>query len=219
MGAHVIAGYAPRRIADALGGPVRAPRLAVLLLGGEVIELWPFLESFARLAGSPDRSLAAPAARAARDLAVQLVAGQAERWDVPRSELLAAYRQCVDVSARPGAWPDVRGNAAACALTLGQALDAPEDRLRQLVTAPLRASPDPEVRLQAVGLVGPAVSDARRALLSELAADKDDTVAAAALSALCLTRTPLPAPLARRAAALATTETDPGLRAPLRRCR
>lgn len=146
------------------------------------------LPALATLAGGWDRSLAAPAARAARAIARGLDGDRAIRDDLDDDALAAAADAWAALAARRDRWSDVRALAIEIAADLTAAraatADAPPDRWIHL--AAHFGDPDPEIRLAALERVDiPAPEALRAPLVDRLVADRDPRVRLVAAQALC----------------------------------
>lgn len=169
-----------RRLAPALGGGAsREARQAALHGAPHVDDAWALLPELARLAGEPDRPVAAAAARAAAAIARDLADRGPHDEDAPWDVLATAASGCAEVARRRAAWADVRVHALECAAGLAVALgrDAPAEAAG--LARALLADAEPEVRLAALAYVG--AEEAGRAA----ADDPDPAVAAAAAIAAC----------------------------------
>jgi hypothetical protein len=201
---------------EAAASGSRTSRAAALSAVPLIEARWTLLPELVALASSPDRSIAAPAARATADLAREL-AGSAEELGVPVDVLADSASACALLAARAGVAPDVRVHAAECALALAAGVEAvPADVYALSVT--LLSDGDPELRRAAAALADagdPAIAEALRGVASD---DPDVTVAATAAATLCRAGAPL-GKAERRARELADhAATDPGDAVSLREC-
>lgn len=182
-----------------LRSPDRAVRLAAIAAASAAPDRAELLAELAVLAGGWDRSLAAPAARAARTIARGLVASPAElgtRSDDPApgevpdlddDELAATLDAWRALAMRADRWADVRVHALEIVVALTELRRiANGEPAASYDVAGLAHDVDPEVRRAALELiVVPAPVDVRAVLIERLAADPALTVRLAAAQALC----------------------------------
>lgn len=172
----VLAG--PTVIEQGLASADRPAQLAAIAASPAATDSAGLLDPLARVASSPDRRVAIPAARAALEIARDL--GSRELPDDLALEDVATWRQLYSNLARdPDRWIELRvialDTAAALdpggtGVDLGLALD----------------DSDPAFRLAAVTLVAMPVPIAARATLATtVTKDLDDDVALAAAAVLC----------------------------------
>lgn len=146
------------------------------------------LPALAAIAGGWDRSVAAPAARAARAIAGALDGDRAIRDDLDDDLLAAAATAWAALAARRDRWSDVRADAlgVAAALTLARAATAEPPPDLAALLAPAFADDDPEVRLAALEATpAPAPAALRPAIAARVAADPRPDVQLVAAQALC----------------------------------
>jgi hypothetical protein len=182
-----------------LASPARAVQLAAIAAAPAVPDAGELLDELAALASGWDRSLAAPAARAARTIARGLVGGigggpigaEPARPGEPAVLDADALADALEVwralAGRGDRWADVRVHA----LEIAVALTALRART-EVDVAPaydlgaLAVDPDPEVRRAAIELVPIAVPPAARPLLARtVVGDPATAVRLAAAQALC----------------------------------
>lgn len=179
-------------------------------------EAWLLLTATSELSGSPDRPLAAAAARATRTLA-QILRDHMPEIDVPAPAIFLAQERCLQTAQRDEIWADVRVLNLECAVLLAQVLSM----AAHAPALSLVGDDDAQVRLAAASLLTPpATDDVRDTLILLLRNDPDDDVAAAAAAALCLDETPQLAAedRARIQRLLRVTTLDPGAAAILLDC-
>jgi hypothetical protein len=200
-------------IAEIMEHPPRPASLrAAILAAPHTPDAWSLVPQLVELAGRRDRTVAAPAARAAAAIATKLA--RCVTCDGVReedgAELARAEGVCLLLAGDFARWADVRIHALECALALA---DFRGDETGAAALA-LLGDHDPAVRRAAVDL-SPA-----GAPLGPLATkDADSDVAAAATARLCeedaaAARTLL----GERLATLTASTSDPGLRALLSKC-
>lgn len=201
----------PEELEARLRSPVRAVRLAAIAAADASPDRAGLLAELAAAAGGWDRSLAAPAARAARVIARGLIGDEGaaggglaglppgEVVELDDDELARAIDAWRALAGRADRWADVR----VAALEIVVALVAVR---RELAAGPVTADDltafaadaDPEVRRAAIELTAvPAPVGARAGLVARLVGDPVVAVRLAAAQALC-------ADLPRDAAAVLT---------------
>jgi hypothetical protein len=150
-------------------------------------DAWDLLADLATVAGSWDRSRAAPAARAAARIARQLGPDDAIRGDLPDDALAVRANAWLALARRRDRWADVRVHALEVAARLADARRATSDDAGPgFDLAGFLADPDPEVRRAACELTPvPVPPDQHAALATALAEDTEPAVAIAAAQALC----------------------------------
>ncbi len=173
------------RLSDALAGSDREIVLAAAGAAPSAPDAIWLLIPLGELAASPDRPLAAAAARSAARIAGQLDADELLDRDVPPDWTRARLAEYRARAADAGRWTDVRVSCLEVAAHLHRALGeraagAPYDM------AALLADPEPEVRRAAVELaLGPLGPREIDMVAARAASDDDDEVRAAAAQALC----------------------------------
>lgn len=179
-----------------LGGEPWLPELAArdraqafgLLWTAGAAPSWFLLRGAIALSEGRDRSLAAPASRAAASIARALLEGGAMRFDVAHDVLVDAFRRCTTLARAESPFPDVRLAAADCALSLGALLGMPRGETLAVVLGPLGTSDDAELRFGAAELLSPPADADEVAQLAKLAQDSDSDVRASVAAGLCQAR-------------------------------
>ena len=146
------------------------------------------LPALARLAGHWDRSIAAPAARAAYAIAHATDGDRAIADDLDDDALEAAAAAWTALAGRRDRWSDVRTLAVEIALDLTAARAATADTApdRFVALAAYVGDPDPEVRLAALERLDiPAPPSAHAPLVDRVIHDPDPRVRLVAAQALC----------------------------------
>jgi hypothetical protein len=173
------------RLGDVLAGSDREMVLAATGAAPSAPDAIWLLVPLGELASSPDRPLAAAAARSAARIAGQLDADELLDRDVPPDWTRARLAEYRARAADAGRWTDVRVAclevAAQLQRSLGErAAGAPYDM------AALLADPEPEVRRAAVELaLGPLGAREIELVAGRVSSDDDGGVRAAAAQALC----------------------------------
>ncbi|HKE17143.1 MAG TPA: hypothetical protein VKB80_19855 [Kofleriaceae bacterium] len=175
------------RLTDVMARPDRELVLAAIGAAPSVPDPIWLLAPLAEVARSPDRPLAAAAARAAARIAGDLDIDQLLEHDVPFDWVRARLAQYRAQAADAGRWPDVRVSSLEVAAHLrraegarAHASDSPFDLRAAL------SDPEPELRRAALELtVGPLEAPAIEAIAARASADEDPAVVAAAAQALC----------------------------------
>ncbi len=214
-----------RGLANACGSADRADVLAAITAAPLAEPAWALLDPLTELLDSPDRPVAAAAARAVAAIVHELVLApeQLTGSGAPIDELARAADACATIAARAGVWPDVRVHALECALGLAAGLGDDASAAARALPASLFTDAEPEVRRAAVALADAEADDAGGALLAGLAAvvadDPDAAVAASAAATLCRDGHGLsPAGRERARKLIADPLVDPGDAVSLRRC-
>ncbi len=186
-----------RRAADAApvaalvaeaGGADRAAALAAITALPHHPDAPLALAALAQVAGGWDRSVAAPAAQAARAIAGGLDGDRAIRDDLDDDALAAAATAWAVLAARPDRWSDVRADAlgVAVALTAARAATADAPPAIAAIVGPGLDDADPEVRLAALEATpAPAPAELRAAIAALVAGDPVVDVRLVAAQALC----------------------------------
>ena len=179
-------------LAALIDGDDRAAIVAGTAAAPRAPDAWALLAPLARRAGGWDRSLAAPAAHAAAQIARALDGDGVVRDDVPDDVLADAGRTWLAIATRPAddRWADVRVHAlevAALVAAARAATAADDDPPGPGFDLPaLLADGDPEVRRAAAELTPmPAPAAWRAPLAAAVADDPSAAVAVAAAQALC----------------------------------
>jgi hypothetical protein len=178
-----------------LGAELGAARLAPMLDGPgaraafvaapATDDAWELLADLAASAGSWDRDVAAPAARAAVAIARRLGPDAAVRGELPDDALAARQVAWLALARRADRWADVRVHALEIAAHLADARRG-TGTSAGLDVAPFLADDDPEVRRAACELAPVPVPPRLVPALAEVVSDDvDDAVALAAAQALC----------------------------------
>jgi len=184
-----------------LGGQLGASGLAPLLAGPAAPaaiaaapaapDAWELLADLAVPAAGWDRALAAPAARAAAQIARHLDAGGVERAEIADDDLAASQATWLALARRADRWADVRVHALEVVARVAAAR-AGDDPAPGGAAPPaydlagFLADGDPEVRRAALELLPqPLPAPLRPALATAVADDADPAVALAAAQALC----------------------------------
>jgi hypothetical protein len=165
----------------------RLVRLAACRAAPAAQDGWVLLAGLARAAATPDRPIAACAARSAVVIARALDREHVEAHDIPDDALRTRLDAWRAVGADPGRWPDVRVHALEVSAYLARALgpDATPADVAYDLGARL-ADHEPEVRRAALELIphapGAVPLDAVAKRVTE---DRDDTVALVAAQVMC----------------------------------
>lgn len=156
----------------------RAAVFAAAFVGDNVA----LLGALSDVAGSFDRSLAVPAARAAQQIAASLDGPAIAEREIPRRTLAEAAVAWHRVARDRQLWADVRVTALEVARDLTRLLGG--DGTRPVIE--LVADPDPEVRRAALELLrSPLPAERYRRVAERITGDADPEVALAAAAALC----------------------------------
>jgi hypothetical protein len=173
--------------ADALAGSDRELALAAASAAPWVADRIWLLLALGEAARSPDRPLAAAAARSAARIAGNLDGDQLLQRDVPADWVRARMAEYRAQAADVGRWTDVRVASLEVAAHLHRALverAAPSEPAYDL--AAVLADPEPELRRAALELtLGPLDADRRSLVAARVKSDEDPVVVAAASQALC----------------------------------
>jgi hypothetical protein len=177
--------FGAKRLLAALSSPGRDVLYAAIEAAPRADSAWTLLPRLGELMVSPDRPLAAGAARAAARVTRRYGRDALLREEAPPDEISRVAVTCAHAARKKELWADVRVHALECANALAGALgdDAPE-AARGAALA-LLGDADAQLRRAAVELLAPPASDETRRKLATLARDPDATVAAAAVGALC----------------------------------
>lgn len=170
------------------GGADRAAALAAITALPDHPDAPLALAALAQVAAGWDRSVAAPAARAARTIAGALDGDRAIRDDLDDDALADAAAAWAVLAARADRWSDVRADAlgVAVALTAARAATADAPPAIAAVLAPGLADADPEVRLAALEATpAPPPGELRAPIAALLAGDPVVEVRLVAAQALC----------------------------------
>jgi hypothetical protein len=172
----------PVVVERALAAPGRPARLAGIAAAITVEDRAELLPALATVAGTADRRVAIPAARAARTIAREL--GRHELADDLANDDLATWQRGWQTLAREGdRFVEVRVLALDTAAALAHVRD-PNELGFELDVA--LADRDPAVRVAAIALVPvPTPIALRAALATAVASDAEPAVALAAAQALC----------------------------------
>lgn len=160
----------PAVVRDALRDRDRTTQLAGIAAAPHVEDRAELLPRLAAVAGGPDRRVAIPAARAAKEIARELGARGAPD-DLAAEDLAAWHDAWLALAARPDRWIELRLLALDVAAALGD--------------VPLSSDPDPAIRRAAIELQ-PVPAPHRAELAGLVVTDLDDRVALAAAAVLCL---------------------------------
>jgi hypothetical protein len=177
-----------RELIAALVNPDRATALAAQVAVTGHPDAVDALPRLARVAAGWDRSLAAPAATAARTIAATIDGDRAIYDDLDDDALAAATNAWLEIAHRADRWSDVRADAVVIATRLIGARSATATTAPEFarVLAPLFSDDDPEVRLAALESTPiPPPPELWPALIVQLAHDADSRVRLAAAQALC----------------------------------
>jgi hypothetical protein len=143
------------------------------------------LPRLGELMTSPDRPLAARAARAVARVTGRYGRDALIREEAPPDEMAHVAVTCAAAARRRELWADVRVHALECATALAGALGEDAPPSARGAAAALLEDGDAQIRRAAVELLAPPDSDETRRRLAELARDPDPSVAAAAVGGLC----------------------------------
>ncbi len=171
------------RLGDALGGSDRELVLAATGAAPSAPDAIWLLVPLGELAASPDRPLAAAAARSAARIAGQLDADELLDRDVPPDWTRARVAEYRARAADAGRWTDVRVSCLEVAAHLHRSLRAAGSAYDM---AALLGDAEPEVRRAAVELaMGPLGPREIELVAARASSDDDDAVRAAAAQSLC----------------------------------
>ncbi len=171
------------RLADALGGSDRELVLAATGAAPSAPDSIWLLVPLGDLAASPDRPLAAAAARSAARIAGQLDADELLDRDVPPDWTRARVAEYRARAADAGRWTDVRVSCLEVAAHLHRSLRAAGGAYDM---AALLGDAEPEVRKAAVELaMGPLGPREVELVAARASSDDDEAVRAAAVQSLC----------------------------------
>jgi hypothetical protein len=170
-----------RQLTDLIGMG-RAGTRAAVFAASLAIDSFALLSPLADIAGGYDRSLAVPAARAARAIAGELDTASVAELEIPRRTLAEAAVAWHRVARDRQVWADVRVSALEVARDLTALLSGDGSKpVIELVT-----DPDAEVRRAALELLESPLAPARYPrVVDRLTGDSDPEVALAAAAALC----------------------------------
>jgi hypothetical protein len=172
---------------DALTGSDRELALAAASAAPWVADRIWLLVALGQAARSPDRPLAAAAARSAARIAGNLDGDQLLQRDVPPDWVRARMAEYRAQAADVGRWTDVRVASLEVAAHLHRALlerAAPSEPAYDL--SAVLADPEPELRRAALELtIGPLDEQQRSLVAARVKSDEDPAVVAAAAQALC----------------------------------
>jgi hypothetical protein len=178
---------AAKEATDALTGADRELALAAASAAPWVGDRIWLLVALGEAARSPDRPLAAAAARSAARIAGNLDGDQLLQRDVPPDWVRARMAEYRAQAADAGRWTDVRVASLEVAAHLHRALlerAAPSEPAYDL--SAVLADPEPELRRAALELtIGPLDEDQRSLVAARVKSDEDPAVVAAAAQALC----------------------------------
>ena len=171
------------RLADVLGGSDRELVLAATGAAPSAPDAIWLLVPLGELAASPDRPLAAAAARSAARIAGQLDADELLDRDVPPDWTRARVAEYRARAADAGRWTDVRVSCLEVAAHLHRSLRAAGEAYD---LAALLGDAEPEVRRAAVELaMGPLGPREVELVAARASSDDDEAVRAAAVQSLC----------------------------------
>ncbi|MFT3697361.1 MAG: hypothetical protein QM831_29735 [Kofleriaceae bacterium] len=171
----------PAIVAQALHAKSRTTILAGIVASPAVEDRAELLPDLAKLAGSGDRRIAIPAARAAKQIADLL--GKKELPDDIATDDVQAWRASFEQLAVTRGYPiEVRVASLETAAALEHVID--RDQLGFDLTKVL-ADPDPLLRIAALDLVPRPIEGALRAAIVNAISDSNDGVALAAANIAC----------------------------------
>jgi hypothetical protein len=172
-------------ISLALASEHRTAQLAGIAAAPAAEDAWFLLLPLARLAGAPDRRVAAGAARAAVVTAREFDHDRRLELEVPEDLINDRFAAWTRLLHDPGRWADIRVHALATAIALAQSLTGVASRPSVDLLAVITDS-EPELRRAAYELAPvPLPIRLRGAAAQAIASDEMLDVALAAAQALC----------------------------------